>query len=147
MSLTPLQDYTLNASRLGIISSNKEGLVSLLGKSFTVLIFYVKLTGEFPGYLAIHLVGLSTGTILLPASPSDFRRLRRQLQKNGDGKLDVNSSSSGKPQYRQNDKIAIELFSYATLWWIGLGVSSLLNVGGGVSRRLVRELLSMRSVS
>lgn len=118
LSLTPLQEYTLNAGRLGTISSNKEGLVSLLG------------------YLAIHLIGLSTGTVLLPASPSEFRRLKRHLQESNDGKLDANSSGPNKPQYRQNDKIAIELFSYAALWWIGLSVSSLLDVGGGVSRRL-----------
>ncbi len=84
------------------------------------------------------MIGLSTGTVLLPASPSEFRRLKRHLQESNDGKLDVNSPGPNKPQYRQNDKIAIELFSYAALWWIGLSVSSILDVGGGVSRRLVR---------
>ncbi|KLO07820.1 GWT1-domain-containing protein [Schizopora paradoxa] len=116
LSLTPLQEYTLNAGRIGIISSNKEGLVSLLG------------------YLAMHLIGLATGTVLLPASPSEFRRLKRSLfQKSKEENPDANSN---KPRFRQNDKIAIELFSYAALWWISLGIVSVLNVGGGVSRRL-----------
>jgi len=119
LSFASLQDYALNTGRLGIISANKEGLVSL------------------SGYLAIHVIGLLTGTILLPVSPSEFKRAKRQLQKNIDGKKDEQVSSTTKPQYRQNDKIAIELFSYAALWWTCLGLSSLLDVrGGGVSRRL-----------
>lgn len=85
----------------------------------------------------MHLIGLATGTVLLPASPSEFRRHKRSLQKNKDSNSDANPT---KPQYRQNDKIAIELFSYAALWWICLGVTSLLNDGGGVSRRLVRGM-------
>lgn len=51
-----MRDYVFDAPRTNLISANKEGIVSLMG------------------YLAIHLFGLSTGMVLLPPSPSYFRR-------------------------------------------------------------------------
>lgn len=38
---------------------------------------------------------------------------------------------------RQDDKLATELLSYSILWWSSLGLSKLVGVGGGVSRRMV----------
>ncbi|EDR10435.1 uncharacterized protein LACBIDRAFT_152132, partial [Laccaria bicolor S238N-H82] len=56
-----LESYILTAPRTSIISANKEGIVSL------------------SGYLAIHLLGLSAGTLVLPPSPSFFRRRQQAL--------------------------------------------------------------------
>ncbi|KAH8112762.1 GWT1-domain-containing protein [Phellopilus nigrolimitatus] len=126
LSLTPLQRYTLNSPRTNLISANKEGLVSLIG------------------YLAIHLFGLSAGTVLLPPSPSDFRRQQNNLHLYG-------SPSPPSPTYdgtpgtdrqhtkvlqRQDAKTAIELLSYAILWWTCLGLCYVTGTGGGISRRL-----------
>lgn len=125
LSFTPLQHYTLNAARTGIISANKEGLVSLTG------------------YLAIHLLGLSAGTVLLPPSPSDFRRQQHRLRKafkynqTPSNPVDGSDRPYTKQLQRQDAKTAIELFSYAVLWWGCLGACYALGIGEWVSRRLV----------
>lgn len=105
-----------------------------------------------PGYLAIHLIGLSTGTLLLPPSPSYFRRLQAQLRSSNPtiGRTITSdpvydSSDDDTPRHRsariqhrrENDKTATELFSYAALWWIFLGLILFMQIGGGVSRRMV----------
>ena len=108
------------------------------------------------GYLAIHLIGLSVGTILLPPSPSDFRRQQhrlRQTLRGGSSSLSSSTPSNGSHEYgkkedtkalrRQDGKTAIELFSYAILWWTCLGVCYLMSLGGGVSRRLVSQTLRL----
>jgi len=121
--------------RTNMINSNKEGVVSLTG------------------YMAIHLLGLSTGTILLPPSPSYFRRRQRtplpQKDSNADTDTDNDSDSDDinhklfpKTRYkqgpqRQNDKTAIELCSYAVVWWVLMGLTRVLGIGEGVSRRMV----------
>lgn len=46
-------------------------------------------------------------------------------------------TSQGAVTKRENDRTAIELCSYAVLWWVSLGVEKLFGIGGGVSRRLV----------
>ncbi|KAL5497877.1 GWT1 [Sanghuangporus vaninii] len=128
LSLTPLQQYTLTAPRRGLLSANKEGLVSLTG------------------YFAIHLLGLSVGTLILPLSPSDFRRQQNRLRLRLRG-IDFAPSSptsnttdatvdGEKAPKRQDDKTILELFSYAFLWWTCLAVCYCLNIGGWVSRRL-----------
>lgn len=44
------------------------------------------------------------------------------------------------PAYRENDKTATELFSYAVIYWVLFGISKYLDIGGpDVSRRLVRS--------
>ena len=108
------------------------------------------------GYLAIHLLGLSTGTLLLAPSPSYFRRRQQQLaqqnETNGtrprpstsDSDTDddvptVPPDSSTTPTIdirRENDKTATELCSYAVLWWVFLGALKLFAVGSDVSRRM-----------
>ncbi|KAL5478431.1 GWT1_3 [Sanghuangporus weigelae] len=131
LSLTPLQQYTLTASRGGLLSANKEGLVSLTG------------------YLAIHLLGLSVGTLILPLSPSDFRRQQNRLRLRLRGidsappsptiahSENANVTRDGKKvPKRQDDKTILELFSYAFLWWTCLAVCYWMNTGGWVSRRL-----------
>ncbi|KAJ7039128.1 GWT1-domain-containing protein [Mycena alexandri] len=84
---------------------------------------------DLKGYLAIHLLGLSTGTLVLPPTPAFFRRMHTQKRDGGD------RNELGAP--RQNDKTAIELASYAMVWWAVLGVMSLpgLRVDEGVSRQ------------
>ncbi|THH03925.1 hypothetical protein EW145_g5899 [Phellinidium pouzarii] len=129
LSLTPLQYYALNAPRTNLLSANKEGLISLAG------------------YLAIHLLGLSTGTVILPPSPSDFRRQQIKLGERIRGGLSTisvpvpdgiqtDSRRNRKALQRQDTKTITELFSYATLWWTCLGICYLASEGGGVSRRL-----------
>ncbi|EJD01801.1 GWT1-domain-containing protein [Fomitiporia mediterranea MF3/22] len=129
LSLTPLQNFALHASRTNLISGNKEGLVSLTG------------------YLAIHLLGLSVGTLLLPPSPSEFRQQQHKLRLQLRGSTSPVSPSKAsqrkdetkertKTWKRQDDKTVLELFSYALLWWTVLGVCYLTDIGGGVSRRL-----------
>ncbi|TDL27950.1 hypothetical protein BD410DRAFT_761197 [Rickenella mellea] len=63
LSVTPLQTYTLTATRTSLISQNKEGLVSL------------------PGYLSLHILGLALGTLLLPSSPSAFSRQQKVVRR------------------------------------------------------------------
>ncbi|KAJ7180994.1 GWT1-domain-containing protein [Mycena filopes] len=112
LALSPLgldlKGYVKTAPRVGLLSANKEGIVSL------------------GGYLAIHLLGLATGTLVLPPSPAFFRR-----QQKHDGERNELGAA------RQNDKTAIELASYAMVWWAVLGVMSLpgMRVDEGVSRQ------------
>jgi len=48
--------------------------------------------------------------------------------------------------YRENDRTATELASYAVLWWSALGVCSYAGIGGGVSRRMVCSLYPQGAV-
>ncbi|KAI4519372.1 hypothetical protein K525DRAFT_287283 [Schizophyllum commune Loenen D] len=137
-----LDRYVLYAPRNTLISQNKEGIVSLLG------------------YLSIHLLGLATGTLILPPSPSYFRRMQRGLsntspsathaKKDDDAarnSYDSNSSSNpnayDKPLPplslpREDDKTATELFGYTLLWWALFYLARYFKIGGqDVSRRMV----------
>ncbi|GAA5867727.1 hypothetical protein JCM3774_003393 [Rhodotorula dairenensis] len=69
LSLTPLQTWGLTAERTGLLSQNKEGLVSI------------------PGYLSIYLVGVATGLYTLPPTPTFFRLMT--------ARLDCDSGGSG----------------------------------------------------
>ncbi|RDB28918.1 GPI-anchored wall transfer protein 1 [Hypsizygus marmoreus] len=115
-----LQKFVLDAPRTGLISANKEGIVSL------------------PGYLAVHLLGLSAGTLVLPPSPKYFSR---SLKAQGRPRRSSNAApadprnSLGAP--RHNDKTAIELCSYTVVWWTLFGLSKVFGIGDGVSRRMV----------
>ncbi|KAJ8083308.1 Glucosaminyl phosphatidylinositol (GlcN-PI) nositol acylation protein [Marasmius tenuissimus] len=112
-----LEDYVFTAPRISLISANKEGLVSLTG------------------YLAVHLFGLTTGVLILPPTPSYFRRIRRQL-----GKLRTEDDDIKKlTAPRQTDKTLAELGSYASVWWMYFGLVRVLGLDGGKgpSRRLV----------
>ncbi|GJE93137.1 GWT1-domain-containing protein [Phanerochaete sordida] len=122
--------YVLHAPRDSLVSANKEGIVSLTG------------------YLALHLLGVSAGTVILPSSPSLFRRMQHQLRHSNPEnphRSDSESDDDGPsrksdppiPNRRENDKTATELCSYAVLWWTMLGILGWLEVGGGISRRVV----------
>ncbi|KAI9438149.1 GWT1-domain-containing protein [Lactarius indigo] len=114
-----LMSYVLDAPRQSLISANKEGLVSLTG------------------YLAIHLLGLSTGTLVIPYSPSYFRRRQAAARKRRNSDAPARRGSMSMP-HRENDKTATELFSYAIIYWVLFGISRYLHIGGpDVSRRLV----------
>ena len=130
LSVFGLQHYALNAPRLSLISANKEGLISLIG------------------YLALHLLGISTGTIILPPSPSYFRRVQRHFS--ATGVLRVGGDSTSIKKVRKSDKMAMELFSYTILWWACMGLVRLFRIDGdeGVSRRVVcvNMFLSMADV-
>ncbi|KIK69707.1 hypothetical protein GYMLUDRAFT_34108 [Collybiopsis luxurians FD-317 M1] len=112
-----LSDYVLNAPRVNIISANKEGLVSLTG------------------YFAVHLLGLTTGLLFLPPSPSYFRRIQKSLRTHTLNDRELAERYAA----RQNDKTATELSGYAVLWWSLMGLCRLLSLDGanGVSRRMV----------
>jgi hypothetical protein len=95
------------------------------------------------GYMAIHLIGLSTGTLILPSSPSHFRRRQQEYSRQALGGSDA--KPEGRPNtsvQRQNDKTAIELFSYAVVWWSMMGLVTVLGINTGVSRRMVCLLSS-----
>jgi len=114
-----LRDYVLFSSRTNLLTANKEGIGSLMG------------------YLSIHLFGLSMGTMILPPSPSYFRRQQRAFNptRRRDGNASVSFPGHMNAQ-RENDKTAIELCSYAVIWWVCLGLCSLLKVDHGISRRM-----------
>ncbi|EPS97371.1 hypothetical protein FOMPIDRAFT_1128736 [Fomitopsis schrenkii] len=124
-----LMDYVFSAPRTNLISHNKEGIISL------------------PGYLAVHLLGLSTGTLLLPPTPTYFSKRLRQLsgarpRRAHDSDSESDDSDAGPraapaPARRENDKTATYLCGYAALWWAFLGASQLADIGGGISRRVV----------
>jgi len=121
LSVAGWREFVLFAPRINLLSANKEGIVSLFG------------------YLAVHLLGLSTGTMILPPSPSYFRRqqletLKARSRRNSNAGLTAQSGTS--PQ-REDDKTATELAAYAILWWTFLGLSSFFPSVAGVSRRLV----------
>ena len=135
---TGAADYILHAPRTSLFSANKEGLFSL------------------PGYLALHILGLATGTTTLPPSPSFFRREQQRLdkretrlKKRGDSDdeqtddEDEVASIAGASEvegaiqmHRENDKTATELFSWACVYWILLGACALFHIDAGVSRRM-----------
>ncbi|KAG2058984.1 hypothetical protein BDR06DRAFT_979997 [Suillus hirtellus] len=62
-----MKDFLLNASQSNIIFANKEGLLSLLDIT------------HYSCYVSIHILGLSSGTVILPPSPSSFWKQQRQL--------------------------------------------------------------------
>ncbi|KAF8336428.1 GWT1-domain-containing protein [Cantharellus anzutake] len=113
---TSLEAWILSPHRHSLLSQNKEGITSLIG------------------YLALHVLGLSMGTLLLPASPSLFKRQLKLLT----GNSDASSMAHQMPSKRQPGKAAIELCSYAFTWWIlfGLSTSARRHHKSAVSRRL-----------
>jgi glucosaminylphosphatidylinositol acyltransferase len=133
LSNTSLQEWTLNAPRANLIAQNKEGLVSLTGKRFFRL--GVRRHSLIPmrlGYLAIHVLGLWTGTILFLPDPYDFHPSVQPRRHDGhDAAAFVNSSK----------RIVESLGVCFTLWWPIYHLGSLIELGGGVSRRLVCLLL------
>ncbi|QRV84885.1 hypothetical protein RhiJN_12901 [Ceratobasidium sp. AG-Ba] len=156
---TPLQLWALGNDRSSLLSQNKEGIVS------------------FVGYLALHLLGLAIGTLILPPSPSHFRRALSGLSNlnpsaapsrapsparlyvdndlhmgrrapTPDSSDDEDDTPRPRPapipvrdEPRKRGKAAIELCSYAVVWWTLFFIGSM--VGNGtqsVSRRLANTL-------
>lgn len=88
------------------------------------------------------------GTLILPPSPSFFRRrqaaLAPQSQPHKRRSSDAADAVPDLSAPRQTGKMATELCAYAILWWSLLGLARLTRVDGrwssgeGVSRRIVR---------
>ncbi|KAJ7226797.1 GWT1-domain-containing protein [Mycena pura] len=106
LSKLGLKEYVKTAPRINLISANKEGIASLLG------------------YLSIHTLGISIGTIVLPPLPSYFRRQFVE----GFRSMDLD-----RPRWI--DKTAIELASYSIVWWAVFGLTRLIGMDEGVSRQ------------
>lgn len=141
LSFTGLQDWALHAPRTNLLNHNKEGIVST------------------PGYLAIHLLGLSTGLLIFPPTPSHYRRSKSVKVNNSDSSSDGdeayaqdawiddtkrNSTESKKPQHlsreRDDSKTAIELCSYGVLYLLVSVFVRLVAQEINISRLLVRPL-------
>ena len=111
----------LFAPRMDLLSTNEEGIVSLFG------------------YFTIHLLGLSTGIMISPPSPSYFHRQRLETTKaqswrNSNAGLMTQSGMS--PQHK-DVKTVTELAGYVILWWTFLGLNSFFPSIAGVLCRLV----------
>ncbi|KAG2119494.1 GWT1-domain-containing protein [Suillus discolor] len=93
-----MKDFLLNTSRSNIIIfANKEGLLSL------------------PGCVSIHILGLSSGTVILPPFPSFSRKQQWQSL---DGPSSHQPSRLDPSALRQTAKIITELLSYSVVWWM-----------------------------
>ena len=152
-------DYILSAPRTSLISHNKEGIVSLPGAPpFPLPAQQSHADADLlPGYLAVHLLGLSTGTLLLPPTPTYFSKRLRELTgarprraHDSDSESDDNdvppTRAAPAPARRENDKTATYLCGYAALWWAFLGACRLADIGGGISRRVVSHPSSTPSL-
>ncbi|CAA7263440.1 unnamed protein product [Cyclocybe aegerita] len=126
-----MKDYVLLAPRTSLVSANKEGIVSLTG------------------YLAIQLLGLSVGTLVLPPSPNLFSQRQRAPSSNDNKERKRRDSNTSSKEFdlsapRQLGKTAIELCAYSIVWWMALGATKFVGIGGnwgkgggGVSRQMV----------
>ena len=117
------------------------------------------------GYLSIHLLGLAIGLLILPPTPSWFRRMilrvASDVRKAKAKKSSTVSSISDSDMFyeispvsssRHTGKTAFELCAYALLWSILSGVVGVAKIGldptgkealgygfgKGASRRMVR---------
>ncbi|ELU38320.1 GPI-anchored wall transfer protein 1 [Rhizoctonia solani AG-1 IA] len=153
--------------------------LSLLGLVLTLVVpIIIKL-----GYLSIHLLGMAIGTLILPPSPTHFRRavsdiaskdnsaapsrtpsrapspIRPQVDRDlhmGRRPATPDSSDDDEPrkkptltlhyttedQPRKRGKAAVELCSYAIVWWTLFYLAGALSGSGaqGVSRRLANTM-------
>jgi phosphatidylinositol glycan class W len=161
-----LRDYVFTAPRSSLISANKEGLVSLTG-AFPTFFLFAAAFSRYPGYLAIQILGLSVGTMVLPPTPSFFRRRqtafaaratppgsRKRRTSDADADRDAGTDAAfALDAPRQNDKIATELCAYAILWWGLLGLARVVRLDGtwgadgGASRRMVGSARACHWVS
>ncbi|KDN39804.1 hypothetical protein RSAG8_08596, partial [Rhizoctonia solani AG-8 WAC10335] len=162
---TSLQDWALGSNRTNLLDQNKEGIVS------------------FVGYLSIHLLGMAIGTLILPPSPSHFRRAVSEIASKANSvapsRIPSRAPSPARPhvdhdlhmgrrpptpdssdddeprkkptltlhypaqsQPRKRGKAAVELCSYAIVWWSLFYLASALSGSGaqGVSRRLANTM-------
>jgi hypothetical protein len=108
----------------------------LAGYGFVTLVRYSSLNICPLGYISIHVLGLSLGTVILPPSPSYFRK-QQQLLLDGPSSQQPNNLDPSAP--RQNAKTVIELLSYSVVWWM---LFAFVSLGMDVSRRMVRSACS-----
>lgn len=119
LSFTSLQEWTLDAARTDLISQNKEGIVS------------------FPGYLAIHLLGLASGLYILPPDPYFFSIHHQSIPSDAPSEVrrKLEEKRSLKVWREKPGKLANLLGSYAIVWWVTYYLS-ISFTGCQVSRRL-----------
>ena len=130
-----LRDYILFAPRNSLIRANKEGIVSLPGKKDRKRrCFNLNFGFFFLGYLAIHLLGLSVGTIILLPFPSFFRRRRQKTLINKGRNIDT-TANLDTTAHRQTEKTATELCSFAIIWFELFGTSSFFQCRWDVGNR------------
>ncbi|GAA5836434.1 hypothetical protein JCM11251_007078 [Rhodosporidiobolus azoricus] len=115
---TSLQRWTLDAPRTGLITQNKEGIVS------------------FVGYLSIYLLGLASGLYILPPDPSFFPVLNRPITPDASPSTKHHLELKRQKVWQSRPgKLANLLGSYAVVWWtLYAGVRWV--TGTEVSRRL-----------
>jgi phosphatidylinositol glycan class W len=100
------------------------------------------------GYFAIHLLGLSTGTLILPPSPSYFRHIQQDQARATGHRRNSNTGAKSDNQRnhpggkRRDDKTVTELCSYAVIWWALMGLARVIGIGTDVSRRMVCLIFS-----
>ncbi|GAA5887864.1 hypothetical protein JCM16303_007363 [Sporobolomyces ruberrimus] len=117
LSATSLQEWTLEADRSNVISQNKEGIVS------------------FPGYLAIHLLGVASGLYILPPDPYFFSVRSRQVPENVPKEVIRKIEEKRSKVWKEKPgKLANLLGSYAVVWWVCYWLTR--KCGWEVSRRL-----------
>jgi len=128
-----------------LLARIKKESYHFLVRSSTFVISCHSVLTPCTGYLAIHVLGLSVGTIILAPTPSFFSRRRKALfDKNGKRSNAVLDATAP----RQNDKTAVELCAYSAIWWFLLGLTKVGRIGGswgiqgGISRRMVCPCMS-----
>lgn len=110
-------------------------MVSLPGPSSLLFNFLSLLMSSFIGYFAVHILGLALGTLLLPPSPSFFRRQQSVF---------AGGTKRQKPTLdtrRDDGKATVELSAHTIMWWSLTLLTKYLDIGGGVSRRMVCTLM------
>lgn len=128
----------------------KKGLYLCLVRRPCNTVFF-NVDFPFTGYLAIQLLGLSVGTVVLPPSPSFFRRRQKMLiskdsqRRNSDAAAYHGKANLDIAAPRQTGKTATMLCSFAIIWWSALGLVYFAKVDGtwgpkgGISRRMVKN--------
>ncbi|KAF9238094.1 GWT1-domain-containing protein [Melanogaster broomeanus] len=128
LSIGGFKEFLLDAPRSNIIYANKEGLISLSGKTSAQPAFPTRthelrlLLHSYDGIISRH-DNPPTQSILFPQTANLFL----------EGEKDEHRIKLNPSAPRQNAKTLAELSSYASIWWVLL---ALVRRGLDVSRRM-----------